>query len=825
MAGLNIGDVMMRVLADMDGFEADVTKKATAAGDKAGATMGQRLKRGMTVGLGAVGAGAGLLFGVAARGAAELSDAMARFQAETGATAEELKSARKSVLELSKTNLQSFDEIAATQAALRTDLGLTQEQAEANTDAFLKYGTATGRDAAEGVRALDDITDAWNLNAEDSQDIIDKLVASHQKYGGSLTENEAALSKLAPQLQALNLDVDDGIGLLNLFAASGLDAGKAQFALNSAIQKLPPGETLDQFIARLSTVEDDGERARMAIEVFGARGGAGLANAIRPGIDSLDAFKISQEQAAGATERAAEAIENTPLNQLKMALRSIAAPAIEAGQSFGPLIMALSQLGGGKLVAAVTSGLGGLAGVLSSKIFGRKMVDSVSTGLAEAVTAGTAESSAAGTAAKAGGSRMGKLFGLAFGVAALAAIGLALAQLGDAQIEQQAKPEISRLTEAAVTDGTKEGLEKAISNLQHIAHNAGRANPTYGAWVEAQIPALQAKLDALNGTVKDSVGNLGPALGSRLAQGASATADGAEAMAAPIPGEVEKAKNEAIVIGSRTPGELAAAILEKQGVVGAAAAALKAQMQSELTPAQSAVRNIGFLTSKEFGQGINDGRSGVRHLAEQLRTTGETELRKFIAGGGKVGKQAMDALNAGLKSKNPAVRAEAQRIKRIIEGGVKPNAKPAGVKAGKDVVSGLNSQSGPVGTAARRLGMRVATYVLKGVTFKVNTDVNKGTRGPVRAAGGPVEPGTTYRVNETGNEYFQPEVRGRILSASDTRALLSQPMPPGNITNVNLSTYGQPMYAPTPSQIARAVTRVGTMGLLTPPQPKSWRVR
>lgn len=37
MAGLNIGDVFMRVLADMAGFEADVTKEAQKAGDKAGA--------------------------------------------------------------------------------------------------------------------------------------------------------------------------------------------------------------------------------------------------------------------------------------------------------------------------------------------------------------------------------------------------------------------------------------------------------------------------------------------------------------------------------------------------------------------------------------------------------------------------------------------------------------------------------------------------------------------------------------------------------------------------------------------------------------------
>jgi len=212
-------------------------------------------------------------------------------------------------------------------------------------------------------------------------------------------------------------------------------------------------------------------------------------------------------------------------------------------------------------------------------------------------------------------------------------------------------------------------------------------------WVSVGMPST---------IVSTAASGVGPAVGAELADGAGAVTAGAETMVDGIPTETQKAKDEAIIIGGRTPEALAAAILEKQGVVGAAAAALKSQMTSELTPKENATRNIGFLVSKEFGQGIHDGRSGVRHLAEELRLTGETELRKFIQGGGKVGKDAIAALNKAMHDKNPAVRAEARRIKAIIDEGVKPNTKPAGVKAGKDVVSGLNSQRGPVGTAATR---------------------------------------------------------------------------------------------------------------------------
>ena len=51
-----------------------------------------------------------------------------------------------------------------------------------------------------------------------------------------------------------------------------------------------------EFIEHLASIEDPGQRATEAIEVFGARGGAGLANAIRPGMQGLDDFKVSAEE-------------------------------------------------------------------------------------------------------------------------------------------------------------------------------------------------------------------------------------------------------------------------------------------------------------------------------------------------------------------------------------------------------------------------------------------------------------------------------------------------------------------------------------------------
>ena len=361
---MNIGDLFMRVLADMAGFESDVQRDAQRAGDRAGQTMGQRIGGGVRAAapriMAGVGAAVAGLFVAGGHQLAQLDSAMAQFRADTGATEEEVKSASDSILEASRRNLQGIEEIASAQAALRTELGLTQEQAEDSTQAFLDYATATGQDATEGVRQFDDILDAWGLDASESQGLMDQLIASHQKYGGNVGDNAAALGTLAPQLQALNMGVDDGVGLLNLFAASGLDASSASAALNTAVRKLKPGQDLNDLIAEISAIEDPTLRAQAAVEVFGARGGVRLANALRPGVESLDDFIISQEEAAGATDEAAQSIEDSWGNRVKLWIKNIAGLSAEFLQNLGP------GIGGVAAMIPVLSGpLGGLFKLMS----------------------------------------------------------------------------------------------------------------------------------------------------------------------------------------------------------------------------------------------------------------------------------------------------------------------------------------------------------------------------------------------------------------------------------------------------------------------------
>lgn len=364
---MDLGDVILRVVGDLTKVKADITKIGDdPAVAKAGTTAGNRFVAGAKAALPGIatagGAAFGALVGIAAKGGAELTAAVASYRAETGATAEEAEVAQASISKLYKNNLNGFEELGAVLASVKTNLGLTGEEGEAAAQRILDYAKVTGQDAVQATEGLDDLLDSLNLSYAEGSGLLDQLVASHQKYGGSVEANQAALSALAPALNAANLSVDDGVGLLNLFAASGIDAAAAPQALTKALTKVKSPEELKALIADISATEDPFLRAQKAADLFGAKAGAKLANAL-DGVD-FATFTIDADAASGAIERASDVIDKSPLNQLKLAVKGIGGALADVGTKFGPVILGLGQLANPKILTGITTLFGGLAGTI-----------------------------------------------------------------------------------------------------------------------------------------------------------------------------------------------------------------------------------------------------------------------------------------------------------------------------------------------------------------------------------------------------------------------------------------------------------------------------
>jgi hypothetical protein len=304
--------------------------------------------------------GGGLAF--AAKGALEMEDRAARFQAETGASAEEAAHFADVVNAAAGRSLVGMDAIADSATKVRTDLGLMGAEADATLQSFLDFERATSQGAA-AVLAFDDILDSWNLEASESAGIMDVLVKSHQLYGGSIEENQRLLAQLAPALQAANMSWEEGQGLLNLFSRAGVGGEAAATAFNRALGLVKSPEELRRLLEDISAIEDPFERAQKAAQVFGSRAGTKLGQALSDAEGDLGRFIVSVDDAAGATKKAADALDNTITSKFKLALNQATALVRGFGMEMGPILTGAMST----VWLAQSIGLGKIFGPMGAK--------------------------------------------------------------------------------------------------------------------------------------------------------------------------------------------------------------------------------------------------------------------------------------------------------------------------------------------------------------------------------------------------------------------------------------------------------------------------
>lgn len=344
----------------------------------------------------AVGAFAGFAFGQLITGSEELNAAAMQYQASVGASAEETKAATADAVAFFRTNTEGYSEILGVMSTLRTAFGLSQGDAQANTQAFLDFAKATGQNSATAVETLSRDLKAWGLDVSQSTTLMDTLVRSHQLWNLNIGQAQSLLTTLAPRLQAVGGTLNDAIGLLDIFSARGLNAATAMRGLATAIPKLQAeGMSLDEYVAKLATIPDQASRTTAAMEVFGRIAGPALSAAIQPGMKSLSDIVTQMGGVAGSSEKAAEAIDSSFGAQATVLIHNITGALAGFGQQFGPLITAASTFTvvfGPRLFTLLTTAIGGVIGYLTS--LASKTSETVAAGEAQAAANARVASSA-----------------------------------------------------------------------------------------------------------------------------------------------------------------------------------------------------------------------------------------------------------------------------------------------------------------------------------------------------------------------------------------------------------------------------------------------
>lgn len=642
-----IGRADVELRADQTGLVKDLgdaQRKVQASGtamEKSALSTGTAFKAGAAV--------AAVGFGLMAKGSQDMERSQGAFQAATGKSREEAVAFSKDmngIVGTSATVGMSFEKLSDTGVEVARQFGLTGKAGQDATLQFSAFAKVTGGDAVEAVQSMDATLDSFHLPAEKATDLMDQLVASNQKYGTEVgPQTVEMLGKMAPALQAMGASMDDGVALLNMFEDSGLDAAGAMRGLNTAVKNLPPGTTLSDYLQKLQDMKNKGiDPTQDAIDIFGAKAGVGIANALQPGGNALEAYKISAQDAEGATDKASEAMVTTG-DRIKMMAEKAGAALRGMGQDFGPLL----------------SGAGGLVsvfGALPGKVTG-PLVDGMKAVWAKLIpgaviggtAVGTAEGEAAAAAAggpgvlakfKASGSAAGLAYGL--GIAAGVTIGVLAVNEGLNKVQDAAntlQAELDKADDATVRQAaqTEVIFGQTLGQMtDHVANFLGIVAPWHGAFqdVSEATDTLNGRMTAAQKAADDtreSASLLSAELRYKLAPaateageqiGTGLTASAANLDFGKMMGDIKSRLDVAVknagfqAIGAAVPGDIANGMIDKSREVLDAGDRLIQLLKEGLSPAEQAAKLMGEKYTKAVAQGIRSNIPGAKEAAQQM---------------------------------------------------------------------------------------------------------------------------------------------------------------------------------------------------------------
>lgn len=249
----------------------------------------------------------------AAEAAYELVDAFSEAESTvviatgaTGAALDGLTASMNKAYAASRTG--DLQQTAAAVGEINTRLGYTGEALEETTGLFLDFAAVTGGQASSSVRSVTQLMNQWNVGANQMESTLDKLTYAGQASGISVDSLTSQLTANKSILDQLGFSLDESIAMFSQFELNGTQAASVMTGFRSALSSgaISSLEDLYDVFDRISSGELD---AAGAAEIFGARAGTTIVNAVNNGTFALDDMVDALENTRGTTVATAEAAQ------------------------------------------------------------------------------------------------------------------------------------------------------------------------------------------------------------------------------------------------------------------------------------------------------------------------------------------------------------------------------------------------------------------------------------------------------------------------------------------------------------------------------------
>lgn len=265
---------------------------------------------------------------------------------KTGATDDKFESLKKTADELFSGSTFDMTDIGNAIGEVNTRFGFTEDKLKSVTEQYLQFAKINDADVSDSISKTARIMQAWDISADNLPDLLGMITAKGQETGVAVGGLMDKVLDNNATFKEMGLSLEESITLMAQFERNGVNDSTALTAMKTAVKNAaeegkPLSDVLRENVNDIKNASNETEALQKATELFGSKGAAEMANAIKEGrIDfdnlsgSMSSYKDTVKKTYDATLDPLEESKQV-INNLKLAGADLAATALKEGQ---PLI-------------------------------------------------------------------------------------------------------------------------------------------------------------------------------------------------------------------------------------------------------------------------------------------------------------------------------------------------------------------------------------------------------------------------------------------------------------------------------------------------------
>ena len=261
---------------------------------------------------------------------------------KTGASGEALDDMSQILRNLTTTIPTDFATAGTAIGEVNTRFGVTGQALEDLSAQFIKFAELNGTDVNSSIDSVQAAMAAFGLEAEDAADVLDILNKAGQNTGVPMDKLAQSLLTNSTALQEMGFGINTSIGFLSSLEKSGVDSSAVMTGLKKALQNatkdgVSMSDALADLQEQMANASTDTEAAQAAMELFGAKAGPAIAQAVEDGRLSFDELTNTVTDRGDSVSTTFEETQD-PLDQFQTTMNELKLVGADLVDAAAPLI-------------------------------------------------------------------------------------------------------------------------------------------------------------------------------------------------------------------------------------------------------------------------------------------------------------------------------------------------------------------------------------------------------------------------------------------------------------------------------------------------------